>query len=169
MQFENKVLTDNIRSSVCKLNCEFTPDQVEDFYGTEFLISLFCNHLKINESYDPAHIVLERRKKTEIPIFLPMKDSLLDVNPLNLNSVTSLRDSTNLGQEPQNKMVLTKQQMISYFNSQLSGLTIENFDYEVLFKNIKPGRLVTLIEGMLLEKKIILVHQNHGILAVIIE
>jgi hypothetical protein len=103
-----------------------------------------------------------------VPTFFPTKDSLLDVNPMNMNSLTSLQDF-----EPKpaskSKIVLTKLQMLSYFNSQYSGITIENFDFDVLFKNIKPSRLVTLIEGMLLEKKIILVHQNHGILAVIIE
>jgi len=69
-----------------------------------------------------------------------------------MNSVTSIRESTNYNRETQTKMVLNKQQMLSYFNSQLSGLTIENFDYDVLFKNIKPNRLVMLIEAMLLEK-----------------
>jgi hypothetical protein len=112
--------------------------------------------------------VLERRKKTEIPIFLPMKDSLLDLNPLNMNSITSLDLSKN-HEQMQSKMVLTKQQIVSYFNSQLTGLTIDNFEFDVLFKNIKLNRLIVLIEAMLLEKKIILVHQNHGVLAVIIE
>jgi hypothetical protein len=112
--------------------------------------------------------VLERRKKTEIPIFLPMMDSLLDLNPLNMNSITSLDLSKNQ-EQMQSKMVLTKQQIVSYFNSQLTGLTIENFEFDVLFKNIKLNRLIVLIEAMLLEKKIILVHHNHGVLAVIIE
>lgn len=97
-----------------------------------------------------------------------VKDSLMDVNPLNMNSVTSLDFSKNQ-EQMQSKMVLTKQQMVSYFNSHLAGLTIDNFEFDVLFKNIKLNRLIILIEAMLLEKKIILVHQNHGVLAVIIE
>lgn len=98
-----------------------------------------------------------------------MKDSLLDVNPLNMQSIASFHDSAHLNRETQSKVVLAKQHMIGYFTSQLSGLTIENFSFDVLFKNIKPSRLIILIEAMLLEKKIVLVHQNHGILAVIIE
>lgn len=142
---------DNQKGRMSQLNHYFTPEGVEGLYSTEFLISLFFNHLKIDESYEAAHIILERRKKTEMPIFLPTKDSLLDVNPM--NSVTSIHDSVHFqNREPTSKIVLTKQQMLSYFNSQLSGLTIENFDYDVLFKNIKPVRLITLIEAMLLEK-----------------
>lgn len=66
-------------------------------------------------------------------------------------------------------MCLLSTRLSAIFNSPFSGITIENYDFELLFKHIKPNRLVTLFEGMLLEKKIILVHQNHGILAVIIE
>lgn len=138
---------------------------MEAVYSKEFLISLFFNHLSINGKFDPAHIVLEKRKKTEVPIFLPAKDC----NPDQMQSVSSLHDLVSSGQVPQSKVVLKKQQMVSYFNSQLSGLTPQNFDYEVLFMNIRPSRLVKLIEGILLEKKIILVHNNHGVLAVIIE
>ncbi|CAI2373712.1 unnamed protein product [Moneuplotes crassus] len=112
-------------------------------------------------------IVLERRRKTEIPLFLPDKESGCDANKT--QSIASANDSESYYRDNNSKMVLAKQQMLSYFNSQLSGLSIENLDYDVLFKNLKPSRIVTLIEAMLLEKKIILVHPNHGILAVIIE
>lgn len=67
------------------------------------------------------------------------------------------------------KVILVKKQMVSYFNSKMSALTLDNYDYSVMFKCIKPSRLMTLFEALLLNLKIILVHNNHGILAIIIE
>lgn len=53
-------------------------DVVEEHFSTEFLISLFCHHLKINEAYEHAHIILEKRRMSEIPVCSPGRDFLAE-------------------------------------------------------------------------------------------
>ena len=76
-----------------------TIEKAEEWFNVEFLISLFWNHLKIDENYEPAHIILERRRKVLTKaIGHPLSSNFnirnSDMNPLNLNSVSSLRDSS---------------------------------------------------------------------------
>ena len=58
---------------------DITKEIVEEYYSIEFLISLFCSHLKIDESFEHAHIVLEKRRMSEIPLFNQAVESI-DIN-----------------------------------------------------------------------------------------
>ena len=64
---------------------EVTKEIVEEYFSIEFLISLFWSHLKIDESYEHAHIILEKRRMSEIPIFNQAMDFISKTNNFDHN------------------------------------------------------------------------------------
>lgn len=56
-----------------------------------------------------------------------------------------------------------------YRNTKTYGFTLENYSFELLLQCLKPERILFLITALLLERKIILIKENSGDIALIME
>ena len=111
----------------------------------EFYISLMASHLWHSSSYE-SEIVLERR-------FLKQEES-------------SALDSSLVKTQEDEEVRLP---LLTYVNSRLYGLSLDVFPARVVLEQIKSNSIVTLVNVLLLEKKLILIKEDVGDLAIIIE
>lgn len=67
----------------------------------------------------------------------------------------------------------TKKRIIESFfryrNTKSYGFTLENYSFELLLQSLKPEKIIFLITALLLERKIVLIKDNFGDIAVIME
>ena len=111
----------------------------------EFYISLMASHLWHSSAYE-SEIVLERR-------FLKQEES----NALDSSLVKTQEDDE------------IRLPLLTYVNSRLYGLSLDVFPARIALEQIKSNSIVTLVNVLLLEKKLILIKEDVGDLAIIIE
>ena len=56
-----------------------------------------------------------------------------------------------------------------YRNTRSYGFALENYSFELLLQSLKPEKIIFLITALLLERKIVLIKDNFGDIAVIME
>ncbi|CDW85806.1 UNKNOWN [Stylonychia lemnae] len=123
----------------------------------EFYISIFFNHLYYCDEVDKDIEIEEIRER---------------YTPYNQNS-QGMQGNYKCGPNCIKKRHKHKEKLVdSYFrfrNTKTYGFTLENYSFELLLQCLKPERILFLITALLLERKIILIKENFGDIALIME
>lgn len=57
----------------------------------------------------------------------------------------------------------------SYRNTRKYGFALENYSFELLLQSLNPDKILYLVTALLLERKIVLIKENFGDIALIME
>ena len=129
------------------MNEEQIKKNVDDFLMTriEFYLTVVFNHIYYCEDVD---------------------------NEIEIQEITEKITPASYNPDGTKKKRIKKKIIDSFFryrNTKSYGFTLENYSFELLLQSLRPEKIIFLIEALLLERKIILIKDNFGDLAVIME
>lgn len=119
----------------------------------EFYLSVFFNHLYYSEEVD-QDILIEEIRERKLPS-------------------TYNQGGRQCPPTCSKKKHKHKEKVVDCFfrfrNTKTYGFTLENYSFELLLQSLKPERILFLITALLLERKIVLIKENFGDIALIME
>jgi hypothetical protein len=112
----------------------------------EFYLTIFFKHMYYSDEVD-KDIEIEEIRERVMPV---------EYRP----------DGSKRRQRQKKKII---ESYFRYRNTKTYGFTLENYSFELLFQCMKPERILFLITALLLERKIVLIKENFGDIALIME